>query len=239
MHSGSRKHVLDWIERQRFPQELTALLDPSDAVVSPDDRWMPRGNSDDREARLERDGQVLLPGAAPWSVLRDWWLVHNGRANTPNWDLVASCSFGSRTGLVLIEAKAHVEELSNAGKKLKAGVSKRSHENHSRIGSAINEAAGSLSEQFPGVSISRDSHYQLSNRVALSWKLATMGVPTVLVYLGFTGDSMHGASIMDDGHWVTCFKEHTVGVMPTEMLEREIDCGRSSFWILIRSMPVG
>jgi hypothetical protein len=35
--------------------------------------------------------------------------------------------------------------------------------------------------------ISRDNRYQMSNRFAWSWKLASVGVPVVLVYLGFVG----------------------------------------------------
>jgi hypothetical protein len=87
MHSGSRKHILDWVERVEFTSELTALLKPTGAVVSAADRWMPRGWPDDTEARLSRHGESLLPGSIDWSELRRWWLVHNGRANTPNWDL--------------------------------------------------------------------------------------------------------------------------------------------------------
>lgn len=52
----------------------------------------------------------------------------------------------------------------------------------------IAEACAGLQLLGPAVRISRDSHYQLSNRVAFAWKLATLGLPTVLVYLGFWGD---------------------------------------------------
>ena len=56
------------------------------------------------------------------------------------------------------------------------------------IGAALAEACDGLAQLGIATRISRDSHYQLSNRLAFTWKLATLGVPTVLVYLGFIGD---------------------------------------------------
>ncbi|HUX02899.1 MAG: hypothetical protein WBD63_03145 [Phycisphaerae bacterium] len=76
-----------------------------------------------------------------------------------------------------------------AGKRLRPGGSARSAENHERIGRAIAEAATALDRIVPGVRMSRDSHYQIANRVAYSWKLASMGVPVLLVFLGFTEDN--------------------------------------------------
>jgi len=60
--------------------------------------------------------------------------------------------------------------------------------NHKKIGDAISEARGALSNFDEGISISRDNHYQLSNRIAYTWKLASMGIPTILLYLGFLND---------------------------------------------------
>ena len=91
--------------------------------------------------------------------------------------------------MALVEAKAHENELDLAGKRLRPGGSARSAENHERIGRAIAEAATALDRIVPGVRMSRDSHYQIANRVAYSWKLASMGVPVLLVFLGFTEDN--------------------------------------------------
>jgi hypothetical protein len=60
--------------------------------------------------------------------------------------------------------------------------------NHDKIGNAISEARGALSNFCSNISISRDTHYQLSNRIAYTWKLATVGIPTILLYLGFIND---------------------------------------------------
>jgi hypothetical protein len=45
--------------------------------------------------------------------------------------------------------------------------------------------------------LTADSHYQLANRLASAYKVASAGIPVVLLYLGFTGDTYFGiASVM-------------------------------------------
>jgi hypothetical protein len=120
-------------------------------------------------------------------------------------------------------------------------ASGNSQENHRRIGEAIGEVAAGLSSQFPGIRISRDGHYQLSNRLAFAWKLASLGIPSVLVYLGLTGDD----GIRDvcepfahDDHWQHTFRDHLQTVCPTSVLAVPIDVGPASFWVLSRSRPI-
>ncbi|MBM4049880.1 MAG: hypothetical protein FJ279_32695 [Planctomycetes bacterium] len=200
---------------------------------------MPRGHANDEEARLELHGQSLLQGAVDWDVLHHWWLNHNGRANTPNWDLASTCSIKGRRGLVLVEAKAHVEELDVAGKSLEPDASHHSQSNHVRIGWAIEEASRALARMVPGVCLSRDSHYQLANRVAFAWKLATMGLDVVLVYMGFTGDSAVGVQLRDQRHWRQTMEDHARGILPPAFFDQEIACGLASMQMLVRSRPCG
>ncbi len=69
---------------------------------------------------------------------------------------------------------------------LKSFLDKLRH--HDKIGDAISEARGALSNFCSDIAISREDHYQLSNRIAYTWKLASLGIPTILLYLGFTND---------------------------------------------------
>lgn len=71
-------------------------------------------------------------------------------------------------------------------KLLKSCLDKLKH--HDKIGNAISEASGALSHFCEPIAVSRDHHYQLSNRIAYTWKLASLGIPTILLYLGFTND---------------------------------------------------
>jgi len=233
--------VLDWTDRPAFSVELLQLVAPVDCRLSARSRWMPQGYRSPDEARLETFGPVALPDAQTWSGLRKWWLAHERGANTPNWDIAASCEIDGRPGLILVEAKANVPELNIGGKPADAGASAASAENHQRIGSAIGEACVALQRTAPSTALSRDSHYQLSNRVAFAWKLASMGVPTVLVYLGFWGDdgiADAGAPFDSAAHWETIFAEYARSIVPKELIENPIECGAAPMWVLVRSRKV-
>ena len=93
----------------------------------------------------------------------------------------------------------------------------------------------------PTLRISRDSHYQLSNRVAFTWKLASLGLRTILVYLGFFGaDGIAdvGEPIKDAAHWNRVFAAYAHSVVPSDLFEHRIDCGAAPMWLLVRSRHV-
>jgi hypothetical protein len=189
MRRGSRKHIFDWTEGPKFYSQFLDLIHVSECIASHRPYWQPVGKGAPEEVRLELHGARFIPEADCWQKLADWWLVHRRGANTPNWDLAACCTVNSRSGLVLVEAKAHDKEFDWGRKRLSVRASRRSLENHNRIGDAIAPASAALAKDTPAVSLSRDSHYQLANRIAFSWKLGSLGIPTVLVYLGFVGAS--------------------------------------------------
>jgi hypothetical protein len=178
--------------------------------------------------------------------LADWWLVHKRGAKLPTWDLVvAALDKSGRPGLVLIEAKAHASELSEAGKQWPQRKSpeeqKRSNGNHERIGRAISEATISLQHIDPDIRLSRDKSYQLSNRIAFAWKLASMGIPVALIYLGFIGDAAISCAedcFHEAAQWRKAFLGHAAEHFPARLYDREINSGAASFWFLFRELPV-
>ena len=195
---------------------------------------MPRGKHSVREARLDK----ALTQPAVREELLDWWLVHRGGANTPNWDIASTCRISERLGFLLIEAKAHEAELSSSGKS--APSSPNSRKNHRRIGLAIAEANNAL-EAATGKSwgLSRDTHYQLSNRFAWSWKLASLRIPVVLVYLGF----LNAEDMSDDGSLFrseaaveTIFKRHCVSIVDKACWGDRLDIDGTPFIPLIRAV---
>lgn len=241
MVRGSRKHVLDWTSRPEFCVQLLRLVAPVDVRISARSIWKPQGYRAPDEARLDTFGPQFLPDSAVWTTLRKWWLANAAGANTPNWDIAMGCEIEGHQGLILIEAKANVPELTLAGKPADSTASSRSAENHHRIGLAINEACVALQRINVSTSISRDSHYQLSNRVAFAWKLASLGVPTLLVYLGFIGDDGikdAGVPFADSGHWEATFAEYAHSIVPRDLFETRIDCGAAPAWFQVRSRPV-
>ena len=217
--------------REAVAKRLTGLADLPDMWVSPNDAWMPRGKANSAEARLDRADRILR--AEVRDALRNWWLSVVRRANTPNWDIASTCTIGGRCGLLLVEAKAHATEL---GEKDKCGS--RHPGNRAKIGRAIGEANDALRAAVGGDwGLSRDSHYQLSNRFAWSWKLASLGVPVVLVYLGFLNAqdmACHGEVFRSRDHWERVLRDYCVSVVDEACWGRRLDFGGTPFMPLIR-----
>lgn len=240
MYRGSRKHVLDWTGKPSFLHDLAELLEPVSIQVRADTRFMPQGYDSTDEARLETFGPKCIESDA-WEKLQVWWLKHTKGANTPNWDIAVYCTIEDRPGFILVEAKANSKELKKDGKPLYEPASQNSRENHEQIARAIEEACIGWQRFRHPVSITGDSHYQLANRLAFTWKLAMLGFPVVLVYLGFTGDEgIRGVGIpFSDGHdWKRAFASHLKGIFPIELFERRLDLGLTPVWLLSRSRPV-
>jgi hypothetical protein len=250
---GSRKHIIDWVRSPDFRDELNAMIRPSGVMVAPDDAFMPTGANGDQgiqEARLE----TFLSDPAMRRDLQRWWLAAPRGANTPNWDLAAHATLKGKPALVLVEAKANERELSEAGKAKPTGKnppgtprgtpkpppSEDSKRNHAHIGAALSSVSASLGGKERGFNLSRDSHYQFANRIAFSWKLALMGMPTVLVYLGFTGDrgiEDAGPMLRDAAHWEKLMRDHVEGMVPQTLIGQWQAVGDAGFYPMIASMP--
>jgi hypothetical protein len=140
---------------------------------------------------------------------------------------------GLRPGLILAEAKAHYGELGSGG-----GGAKNS-QNEARIRDAIAEANEHLSRISPGWNLTADSHYQLCNRFAWGWKVASLGVPVVLVYLGFLNvEDMPGYRVFrTDQEWENAVLEHAEGVVPHGAWNKPLDINGTPLVPLIRSWP--
>ncbi len=251
---GSRPRCVLLVDgaKEEVAARLTRLVGIDEVEVSSGDLWMPYGRPLERkdgswdaapadEAELDK-ATDLVPGPMR-AHLTSWWLAaadHSPR--TPNWDIASTCTIRGKKGLLLVEAKAHWNEVkgSSAGKKLRAPASENSIKNHERIGRAIEEAAAGLRSASGGAwRIGRDRHYQMSNRFAWSWKLATLGMPVVLVYLGFLyatdiakgGDLFHSAE-----HWERVVTSHSEGVVDSSCWGRWLDVNGAPLIPLIRAV---
>ena len=206
-------------DREDVAARLTKLVGLPDVSVSADDKWMPYGKpilkdgswdkTPANEARLDKAN--CLVESKIRNPLRTWWLARRG--NTPNWDIASTCNINGEPGLILVEAKAHDTELTkpdNCGSK--------NCENVKRICKAISEANRDLQESCQSQlgtkhdwRLSNRGHYQLSNRFAWSWKLASLGVPVVLVYLGFLNAYEmidKGCPFQDTSKWERVLKNY-------------------------------
>ena len=175
-------------DREKVAARLTKLVGLSNVKVSAGDNWMPYGKPEKNEggswdktpaleARLNQANCLVYPEKR--NQLRNWWLCHGG--NTPVWDIASTCRINGERGLILVEAKAHEKELT-----VPTDCGSTNPENLEKIKKAIGAANHNLQSLIGGDwRLSHKSYYQISNRFAWSWKLASLGIPVVLVYLGF------------------------------------------------------
>jgi len=237
MRRGSREHILSWTDSRGFYADFLQLVGIPECQPAQGPHWMPQGHAFPEEARLDLCGAELLPGTDCWDSYANWWLAYRPGANTPNWDVALTCTIKEKPGLILVEAKAHEGELDWAGKRLQADATEHSRSNHTQIGLAIAQASEALGTIVPGVSLSHDSHYQLANRIAHSWRLASLNIPVILVYLGFLGDSSVGRPLKSDSHWNSLLQDYFAGVIPEAFVDRWISCGPAEMRIIIRTRP--
>ena len=241
--SKPRCHLLTHGSPDAIAARMTALVAPFASVASTD-RWMPQGFADLEEAQLHKAPRLLPPALS--ARLGEWWLpADRQEAMTPNFDIASTCTIDGSAGLLLVEAKAHETELKKeaAGRRVAEDDSKERKESHGTIGAAIEsartglEAATRLKWQ-----ISRDSHYQMSNRFAWSWKLTMLGIPVVLVYLGFlkaTDMSKPGeVPFADAGAWESLVRSHSALLFSGQVWDRRWSVNGVSFIPLIRSLDV-
>ena len=218
-------------------------MDPF-ANVSPTDCWMPLGFESTGEATLP-EAVRLLPEDVRLELGRWWLAVPSNNTRTPNWDIASTCTIEGKAGIVLIEAKAHEQELmkeETGRKNIETPVSGNARRNLLRIDWAIRDASAALAEET-GLTwaLSRDWNYQMSNRFAWAWKLADLGVPVVLVYLGFLRASEmsdRGRPFTDDPDWQGVVKRHSQALFAAGVWGRRLTCRSVPFIPLIRSSEV-
>ena len=225
--------------RDAVAQRLTKLVNPPEVEVCPNDLWMPKGKPVQKkngkwdkmpvkEAQLDKADNLVSPDIQ--QKLQEWWLAVPRRATTLNWDIASTCIIKGKPGLLLVEAKAHTKELSEAGKPLP--TTPNGWKNHEQIEQAIAEANYNLqSETGKSWNLSRDTHYQLSNRFAWAWKLASLGIPVALVYLGFIkAQDMTGKKLFHSAEdWENTLKEYCAGV---------VDNSCWGLWLNIKGTPL-
>ena len=219
--------------RDEVAHQLTRLVNLPDVLVTPKDEWMPRGKSAPKELDLVKSNKLVSDSDR--RKLTEWWLeVVSSWSKTPNWDIASTCTIEGKSGLLLIEAKAHANELGGRDK------SGSREPNRGQIGRAIAEAAHAL-EVATGKAwnISRDHHYQLSNRFAWAWKLTTLGIPVVLVYLGFLNACEmkdKGEPFFSESDWERVLKEHCECVIDNTCWGQRLDFDGLPLFPIIRAV---
>ncbi|MEN6357066.1 MAG: hypothetical protein ABFD83_08295 [Armatimonadota bacterium] len=198
---------------------------------------MPKGFDEVDEAQLDK-ASYLLPDDVS-EKLKSWWTYKP--ATTPNWDIASTCRIEGKNGLLLVEAKAHDQELisEKVGKNIEAEATETQRLNHARIGDAIEEANIGLNHIMAGWKLSRDSNYQMSNRFAWAWKLTELGIPVILVYLGFTHAvdmCDRGNPFIDDTDWQQLVRSYSEAFVPPHIWNSKWIVSDQPFIPLIRTL---
>jgi len=227
--SKPRCHLLTHGDRHMIAKQLTSLTE-SFGTVSDTDNWIPEGFDNLEEAQLH-SAPRLLPVEEYGQVLASWWLAHPGNNPvTPNWDIASTCLIDGKKGLLLVEAKAHCSEL-------KPNDScAASSKNRQRIKSAISEANQALNGVLSGWNLSHEHHYQLGNRFAWSWKLASLGIPVILMYLGFLNAREMGDIFETHDDWKSSVLGYAKGVVPDSVWGSKLSVDGTSIYPIIRSI---
>ena len=237
--SGSRPRcvLLTDGSREAVAERLTRIIDRVDARVHAGDHWQPQGKKDTREVQLDKvlTGQREFVDYVRRQHLKDWWLAaRKNTARTPIWDIVSDCVVSGRKGLLLVEAKAHAGELQKGDRCYAKGDNRR------RIEWAMEEANAGLSKATGGVwRLSTSHHYQVSNRFAWAWKLAFIGVPIVLVYLGFlNARDMPDPLFRAQSDWRQMVADYSKDVVDESCWSETIDVGGTPLLPLVRVTEV-
>ena len=232
---GSRPRCVLLVEGNRYDvaDRLTKCVNVPEVVVRAEDNWRPGGKYDVAEAQLDK-AEELVQRSDVRQCLRTWWLAVNGRVTTPSWDIASTCTVKGKPGLLLVEAKAHLQELS-PGSDACSSTNSKNRAQISRAISQANEAFCSASNTTWG--LARDHHYQLSNRFTWSWKLVSLGIPVVLVYLGFVdAEDMAGKKlIQSDTDWQRMVTNYGRGIVDNACWGKWLDFGGVPFLPLIRT----
>lgn len=163
-------------------------------------------------------------------------MKRNARVRTPNFDLISTATICGMPGVLLVEAKAHHGELETCGKSFK---SSSNLENHHKIGASIELANHALNAIAPGFKLSRDAFYQVSNRMAWGWRLASLGVPVTVLYLGFVQDPYWPKDQFESNEdWMQAARSYLGNVVPVDVLDQRLKCSeRGSLLISAAALP--
>lgn len=232
--------MLDLVSSSDFREIVNGLLKRTGARLAKPDCCHPSGRSKRRdwtEAILE-DYLGQYPLQKHVGLNRKWWIPFT--TNCPNWDLVCHVIIDDKPGLLIVEAKAHHGEMSE--KNSKSPVDKKSDRsiaNDLSIRLRLAEANIGLSRLGLGeFRLSADHDYQLSNRLAYLHKLASDGIPTILMYLGWTGSpDWETDPFRNRKNWKTSMKSHFERIGPWKFVEKKhlLETG-ASLQMIVRSI---
>ena len=224
---GSEWHLLRWMGRHRcafnqlFLEKMgfaaSSTIEWLDFEFKPGEPWP------DEELK----GLECLKGPEYKELQKKWALFWPLGSGIHNWDAVGWIHSKGKRELLLIEAKAHLDEIRSD---CKAGLplirdgkeepaSPASLKNKLKISKAFQEVKSSLN--VPAEKDWTQKYYQYTNRIATLYFLQNNGIDTNLAFIYFVGDRAKGKNcpsskqdwqpaLQDQATWVGLPEEHAL-----------------------------
>jgi len=212
-----------WFERQ---------LSVHGVSVSKLAGWCPE-DYDASECCLPKFLRERWPEKLSWvGGLIRWWVKEKN--NTPHWDMLTLANLDGAPGVVLVEAKAHREELKPGDH-----CTSTNGPNRDRIAHRIRQTAKCLGLPIPSSEAALKTDYQLRNRITWALKLARHGLWVALVYIGFTNDPCWPEDPIEKDLWLGHVLTRAAGIIPKGLETDSLDVDNGGkLWFRIVEVPV-
>lgn len=223
---GSEFHLLRYLGYHRHRLNRAVEKETGGRVSD----WLDFAPGDDGKLDGEWKGLNFLESASPKAAWMKFWPQ---TGNVPNWDAVGLLELNSRSEYILVEAKAHVEELkSTCGATTNGGLNTI----RKALGETI-KANGFAADVENWLS----PYYQYANRLAHLHFLLQHDVPARLVFVYFCGDEWGGKTLngptcpKDARDWEPCLEllHKRLGLSDKSKLEERVH----SVFLPVRMTP--
>jgi hypothetical protein len=204
---GSELHLLRYLGRHRTDFDRRILVETGGQAI----RWLDFSfdQTPSAERRPNQNWDVELKGLEflgdePEARVK-WAQFWPQTPSTITWDAVGRIEYGDRSEWLLLEAKAHTDELVQSCKARGRG--------RKQITDALAAAKSSL--RVPAEADWLTTYYQFCNRVAALYFLTELNVPARLLFVYFYGDDYPGKDCPqrpEDWHERLSSLEHYVGL---------------------------
>ena len=227
---GSEFHLLRYLGYHRRDLNRAIERETGGRVLDwRDFGFHPRGKFPHLDAEW-KGLEFLGPDAA--DVKSAWTEFFPQTGNVPNWDAIGLLQLESNTEFLLVEAKAHAEEIKNGCRAKERGGRPMIREALSKTIEAMRSKANP--ESWLG------QYYQYANRMATLYFLTQHNIPSRLIFIYFVGedstlykDPMHCPK--DRQEWDDCLSKmyKHLGIAGASELERRVHqlflpvCGRT------------
>ena len=234
-------------DRSAVAAALGALIEGFGDVRN-SDLWAPKGFREPAEIRLD-ETQGFLKSAGQRTLLKNWWIAPGlMKVRTPPWDLVSTCRLGGAPGLMLVEAKAHLSEMNSdpctANEKRNIGTMRQALDEATEKWNDLLRAASEAQGWKPRhwIKLVPSCHFELACRLAFALKVAEMGIPVALVYLGFLRaeelEEQNCILFRNAEEWRLWLAEKTKQTVPEEIWDSTFDVNGTPLSVLVRAASV-